>query len=216
MISNNGLLKRAWPMITQSAEAHRKPRWLPVAKSKIYRIPKRPVVSEEERLELSRINNNYNTQMRAIRRFFNDEMIREKSSLESDTSELSLKLEAEEWARCVELNEQWNAQVAAEREERRKQELAAMEEYALTRMEAKDKEIKERIEKASIAIKTQTELSASFITPENLDEAIDKALANPVDHNFAIDLKGNMYPGRDTPIKLQEEKQQKTAEAATA
>lgn len=55
------------------------------------------------------------------------------------------------------------------------------------------------------------ELSGTFITPETLDAAIDYALANPIDYNFAIDLKGNKYYGRDTPIK--EDKEPKTAQA---
>lgn len=155
MISNRSILKRAWPILMQHAEAHRKPRWLPVAKSKIYRIPKRPVVSLEERLELIRINNNYKTQMRAIRRFYHEEMIKEKSTLESASSEMSQKLEADEWERCVQLNEKWNARVAAEREERRKKELEEMEEYALARMEAKDKALKEKIKEASESIRRQ-------------------------------------------------------------
>ncbi|KAL0818729.1 hypothetical protein ABMA28_008060 [Loxostege sticticalis] len=200
MISQQSLLKRTWPMVVQCAEAHRKPRWVPVAKSKIYRIPKRPEVSEEERLELLRINNNYKTQMRAIRRFFHEEMIKEKSTKDSASSEMSLRLEAQEWERCVELNEKWNAQVALEREERRKQELIKMEEYALERMEAKDKELEERIKKASEQIRKQKEIAATFITPETLDAAIEHALANPVDYNFAIDLQGNQFLGRDTPI----------------
>ncbi|CAG9793213.1 unnamed protein product [Diatraea saccharalis] len=202
MISQNVFLKRSWPMLVQCAEAHRKPRWLPVAKSKIYRIPKRPVVSEEERLELLRINNNYKTQMRAIRRFYYEEMIKEKSTKESASSEMSIRLEAEDWARCVELNEKWNAEVAAEREERRKIQLAEMEEYALAHMEVKDRELKERIEKATKEIKRQKELSETFITPENLDEAIEYAIANPTDYNYAIDLRGKKYVGTETPGSL--------------
>ncbi|XP_028159504.1 small ribosomal subunit protein mS26 [Ostrinia nubilalis] len=200
MISQQSLLKRTWPMIVQCAEAHRKPRWVPVAKSKIYRIPKRPEVSEEERLELLRINNNYKTQMRAIRRFYHEDMIKEKSTKDSASSEMSLRLEAQEWERCVELNEKWNAQVALEREERRKQELVKMEEAALMRMEAKDRELRERIQKASEQIRREKELSSTFITPDTLDAAIDHALANPVDYNFAIDLQGNQFQGRDTPV----------------
>ncbi|XP_013173259.1 PREDICTED: probable 28S ribosomal protein S26, mitochondrial [Papilio xuthus] len=206
MISHNSILKRTLPMLMQCAEAHRKPRWLPVAKSKIFRIPKRPVISEEERIELLRINNNYKTQMRAIKRFYHEEMIKEKSTLESASSEMSQQLEAEEWERCVKINDTWNAQIAAEREERRKKELQEMEEFALARMEAKDKELRHRIAKASEEIREQKKLSSTFITPENLEEAIDKALANPVDYNFAIDLQGQQYLGRDTPIPTKEQK----------
>lgn len=155
MLSHNCILKRTWPMLVQCAEAHRKPRWLPVAKSKIYRIPKRPVVLEDERLELMRLHNNYKTQMRSIRRFYHEEMIKEKSTRESASSEMSQRLEAEEWARCVELNEKWNAQVAAEREERRKVEVLALEEFALKRMEEQDQIMKERIARAAEEIKRQ-------------------------------------------------------------
>lgn len=40
------------------------------------------------------------------------------------------------------------------------------------------------------------ERSKTFITAENIDEAIERALANPVDYNFAIDVEGNRYVGR--------------------
>ncbi|XP_075984721.1 mitochondrial ribosomal protein S26 [Anticarsia gemmatalis] len=209
MLSQNSMLKRAWPMVIQAAEAHRKPRWLPVAKSKIYRIPKRPVISDEERMELQRLHNNYKTQMRAVRRFYHEEMIKEKSTRESASSEMSLRLEAEEWAQCVELNEKWNEQVAKEREERRKIQVQELEERALRRMQTEDLKKQERIALASIAIKKEKELSSTFITLDNLDAAIEHALSNPIDYNFTIDLKGNTYQGRDAPIAPP--KEEKTA-----
>lgn len=46
-------------------------------------------------------------------------------------------------------------QVAAERDERRRRELAEMEEYTLKRMETKDKELREKIAKASEAIRRE-------------------------------------------------------------
>ncbi|KAL4705209.1 hypothetical protein ACJJTC_000207 [Scirpophaga incertulas] len=206
IIPYSAVFKKLDPRLMQCVLAHRKPRWLPVAKSKIYRIPKRPVVPEDERRELMRLNNNYNTYMRAIKQFYRDEMVKEQTTSNSATSEMSLKLDAEEWARCEELNGKWNAQVSLEREERRKIQLAEMEEYALARMEAKDKQLREKIEKASEEIRIQKELSATFITPEKLDQAIEHALANPVDYNFAIDLQGGRYEGRDSPPVLPKNK----------
>lgn len=47
------------PVCVQSVRFRRKPRWLPTAKSKIFRIPVRPKLNEVERIELLRINNNY-------------------------------------------------------------------------------------------------------------------------------------------------------------
>lgn len=37
----------------------RKPRWLPVAKSKVFRVPERKHQTEEERVELMRLHNQY-------------------------------------------------------------------------------------------------------------------------------------------------------------
>lgn len=39
------------------------------------------------------------------------------------------------------------------------------------------------------------EKSKTYITTENIDEAIEKALDNVVDHKYAIDLAGNIYQG---------------------
>lgn len=54
---------------------------------------------------------------------------------------------------------------------------------------------------------TLQELSVTFITPETLDEAIDRALGNMQDYNYAIDLQGNKYVGRDTSITPTKEKE---------
>lgn len=37
----------------------RKPRWLPTAKSKLYRVPERKQQTPEEKAELLRLHNNY-------------------------------------------------------------------------------------------------------------------------------------------------------------
>lgn len=45
----------------------RKPIWLPTAKSKIFRVPKRPVLPAEDKDELQRLYNNYKTYMSSLR-----------------------------------------------------------------------------------------------------------------------------------------------------
>lgn len=42
-----------------SVRWRRKPRWLPVAKSKIFRVPERKKQDPDEKAELMRLNNNY-------------------------------------------------------------------------------------------------------------------------------------------------------------
>jgi hypothetical protein len=55
------------PVCLQFVRWKRKPRWLPVAKSKVFRIPERPKTDESEQIELRRLHDRYRTQMRAVR-----------------------------------------------------------------------------------------------------------------------------------------------------
>lgn len=49
------------------------------------------------------------------------------------------------------------------------------------------------------------EKSKSYITKDNIDDAIEKALSSHVDFNFAIDKNGNVYQGRNTnPLNSKE------------
>lgn len=43
----------------QCVRWRRKPRWMPVAKSRVFKVPERTKVPEDERVELLRLHNNY-------------------------------------------------------------------------------------------------------------------------------------------------------------
>lgn len=45
---------------------HRKPRWVPIAKSKLFKIPDRKRLPPDEREEFRRLHNNYRAHMRSI------------------------------------------------------------------------------------------------------------------------------------------------------
>jgi hypothetical protein len=47
------------PLVVTSVRWRRKPRWLPVAKSKMFRVPERKIIPEDEKLEFKRLFNNY-------------------------------------------------------------------------------------------------------------------------------------------------------------
>ena len=51
-----------------------------------------------------------------------------------------------------------------------------------------------------IVEKHQSEMERR-IEPDQLEKAIETALANPVDYEFAIDLEGNIFRGRTTKSK---------------
>lgn len=174
----------------------RKPRWVPTAKSKIFRIPERKVFPKEEQIELKRLHDRYNTMMRAVRRHLTEEIQRT-----SDTSELAMQKAADEeleHQRLMEYNQQENLRVASQREERIRKEFEA----DLARVEAtKEKQAKNTLQAQEEAIRliaeTQ-ELVKTFIKREDLEDAIETALANPADYNFAIDEEGYIFRGRNT------------------
>jgi small subunit ribosomal protein S26 len=55
-----------------------------------------------------------------------------------------------------------------------------------------------QIEESNRIISAETEAIENRIQEEDLERVIEAALQNPVDHEFAIDLEGNIYRGRYT------------------
>ncbi|EDV97890.1 probable 28S ribosomal protein S26, mitochondrial [Drosophila grimshawi] len=174
----------------------RKPRWLPVAKSKMFRVPERKKQTEEERTELMRLHNNYKTQLRSVRQYLREEVVRQQETSTADHIVLTPEQEEAEFQRCLDENAAWNAKIASERNVRLAEEREAKVAYVQERLEAAKLRSEERREKVDERIRYEIEQAKTFITRESLEVAIETALANPVDHNYAIDLEGNMYRGR--------------------
>lgn len=176
----------------------RKPRWLPVAKSKVFRVPERKPQSPEEKLELLRLHNHYKTQMRSLRLYLREEAQRIRETSTVDHLVQTPEQEEEEFQRCIDLNNEWNAKIAEERNARLEKEFAERREFIKQRLELAKEREEERMERIEEIVRKEKEAAKSFITRENIDAAIETALANPVDYNFSIDLRGNMYHGRTT------------------
>lgn len=78
-------------------------------------------------------------------------------------------------------------------------------EAARQQIEAEKEKQRQILELAEEIVKKEKEASATFITEENIDEAIDNALNNTVDYNFAIYSNGEKLVGRETrPARPQE------------
>ncbi|XP_055905043.1 probable 28S ribosomal protein S26, mitochondrial [Eupeodes corollae] len=176
----------------------RKPRWLPVAKSKVFRIPEKKPQSMDEKLELLRLHNHYKTQMRSMRMYLREESQRIRETSTADHLVMSVEEEEAEFQRCLNLNKEWNDQIAAERNLRLEKENAAKREYIKERLELAKEREEDRLQRIEEIVRKEKEASKTFITRENIDQAIETALANPLDFNFSIDLRGNLYHGRTT------------------
>ncbi|KAL1402899.1 hypothetical protein pipiens_005878 [Culex pipiens pipiens] len=171
----------------------RKPRWLGTAKSKLFRVPERRQQIEEERVELMRLHNNYHTQMKAVRRFLIDEVeafkLVSRAGMVIQTPE-----EAEaEWEEVQRINEEWNRSVAEVREKRLAEEREQRKTFILERLVAKEARDQERQERVEARVRAEKEQGKTFITRDNIDQAIERALVQPTSYNFAIDSNGNLH-----------------------
>ncbi|XP_002404746.3 probable 28S ribosomal protein S26, mitochondrial isoform X2 [Ixodes scapularis] len=179
-----GVQQQRWKRIRQ-----RKPRWMPIAPSKLFNIIEHKPADPDETKQLKRLYDLYRTEIKSLRHYFIKE--HQLALEEADKfSAVSLE-EAREHERLLEENEKENQRVAQMREERNKQEAEKMVEDLLQReVEAKAKlvELKEHIEQI---VREEKAKSDTYITMEKLDAAIEFAIEHPVSYSYAIDPKGN-------------------------
>ncbi|XP_063701451.1 small ribosomal subunit protein mS26 [Culicoides brevitarsis] len=173
----------------------RKPRWLGTAKTKVFRVAPRTQQDPDERAFMMKMSSHYRSQMKGLRAFLRVEVL--QASLPSTTSVLLKSPEQlqAEFDEALKINSEWNAECAKIRARRIEKQLKEQEELVLEKLAAKEEREEEIRKKVRQAVELQKFESTKFITEENIDEAIEKSLANEVDYNFAIDLEGNMIQG---------------------
>lgn len=187
-------------LYTQCIRWKRKPIWLPTAKSKIFRVPKRPQIPQEEQLELQRLNNNYRTYMKSLKQYFENEY--KKTQIQFN-EEVINKAAEKDFIECSLINDEWNKRIAREREIRLDTQREAKKKLILEKLINKEKRdivIKEQI---TAHIKKLKDEAPTFITMANIDKAIEEALVNIVNHDFAIDMEGNLYTGKYPDTKTE-------------
>lgn len=187
------LLCKTKPINQQPVRYTRKPRWLPKAPTKMFRVPVRPQISTDERNELFQLFTNYRTTMKSIQKQLEYEL--ETSYTGQEVLQEIANKEEQLWAKCMDINDNWNAEVAVEREQRLANEREARREEILAQLIEKEEEKKKKLEAIEEIIRLEKEKSKSYITNDNIDEAIEKALDNVVDHKYALDLAGNIIKG---------------------
>jgi len=160
----------------------------------MFRIPVKPVIPEEEKIELSRLINIYRTNMRSLREYFKEQLAAQSTGAEVIEERKQKEIEQHKW--CIKENEKWNIEIAKLREERLAKDAVAREEKILQKILAHEKMQSEMLDEINATVRREKEASKTFITPENINEAIEVALQNVVDYNFCIDLEGNFYEGR--------------------
>nr|CAG4644379.1 EOG090X0FQ9 [Lepidurus arcticus] len=178
----------------------RKPRHLPTAKSKLFRVPQKPRYPDDEVQEMRRVRNIYNTGMKSVRHYFFQESLKL-----ADTGDFALhaaKSEQEEHLRLMEENRVENEKTAAVREARLARQREQEKEHISQLLVSEQMLSRKRLDEVEELVKKEIGLAELIITRDNVELAIEEALANPVDYNFAIDREGFVYRGKDKMEQL--------------
>lgn len=134
--------------------------------------------------------------MRSVRLFFREEVARKKQKF---AQEMTPEDEETEFQRCITINDEWNFEISKIRDARLAKENAERRVIIQSGIAARKIKQREELKLIEERVRKQKEASVSFITSENIDQAIEQALANPTDYNFSIDLQGNIYKGDQVP-----------------
>lgn len=130
--------------------------------------------------------------------------IQNKVQLDKESIE---QVEEEDFQTCSAINDEWNAEVAKQREIRLTEMREERKKYILQKLLYKEEQQIKQKNYVDEQIRKAKEEAPTFITAENVDAAIEECLANIVDHNRALDLEGNWYDGTYPPVPPLEETQ---------
>ena len=98
-------------------------------------------------------------------------------------------------------NEEENKRIAALRATRLLEESERRKILIAQRLEESDVREAEKLERVEALVDREKVEMGNRIREEDLVRAIETALANPIDMEYAIDLKGNIFRGRKTKSK---------------
>ncbi|XP_015928974.1 small ribosomal subunit protein mS26 [Parasteatoda tepidariorum] len=192
-------------------EPKRKPLWMPTAKSKLFRIPQHPYVSEEEKDLIDDLLDEYYIKLESLRKLFQEEL---KQKFEDEGFSLKKQQESKEnFLSLLEENKKENERIKLIREETLER---LFQEKALKLLEfqeqkkVEDENIKLKVDEI---VRKEKEKVAGYITYENLDEAIEKAMENPVNYNFCIDVNGSLKWEGKPPAHFEEEMKRRMDES---
>jgi small subunit ribosomal protein S26 len=134
--------------------------------------------------------------MNSLRRFLIQEVMAKEQSAAFD------RPSAEDISEEIEINNQWNSEIAKMREMRLLDVKEKRKEQILLSLERQKERTDQRLNILNEKVKKIEQESKTFITRDLLDVAIEKALANPVSFDYCIDLKGGIsYNNNDTKDK---------------
>lgn len=172
----------------------RKPRWVPKAASKIYKVREPTPIDPVEYEKMAQWTRVYNTDRKSIRKY----LIRYNEETEKRRRIEAAEEPFDDVYKVMRLkNEAWNTETAKLREagmlvksdmDQKRQELL------------KERDIQEKEEIRLVAMKkvvSAQEWHENYITEENIDDAVEELLDTRADHEFALSVDGSKTSQRN-------------------
>lgn len=171
----------------------RKPIWMPTARSKLFRIPEHTFYSQEEVEQIKTLHTAYKAQVYSLNQFMKHEFFIPASQSGGLPPDFVAK-EMEKDKLALTENDQENARVAKIRESALNQRVTELELTILKEKEVREQRLIEDAQFVDDYVNNLEADSESFITPDNIEAMIEKAIANPVSFEYAIDPRGRKLP----------------------
>jgi len=187
---------------------HRKPRWIPMARSKMFVEPPTCTIPQAELDHETSLHKEYNHRMRALTQYLYDDEA--KFSDTGEAGRLEALEEERQHALLLQENEECNKQIQERRNERLKNDMEEVKSNIQLQLKANEELERERIARADEYVRKEAVSIGQRIEPQDLEAAIINALENPIDPEFALDRDGHIYRGRATKsLKVSVEKREK-------
>lgn len=170
----------------------RKPLWMATAPSKLFRIPENTFYSPEEVQQIKILDSAHKAQMHSLSEFLKLEFYIPATQLGGLPKEF-VEVENEEDRATYQENDRINAQIAKQREDYFSNMIQQLENEVMETKLFKEEELREIAKRIDTFIKEQGADPNNFVTPDNLDEMLEKAIESPTTYEFFIDRSGKRY-----------------------
>lgn len=169
----------------------RKPRWVPKAKSKIFRVREPTPIDPAEYEIMKEWNAHYNTALKSILRFLrNHDTLMEDKQLERDRK---VTISPEEAYRIMSAkNAKWNEETGKIREAAlaAEAEVDVIRKHKIAERDAREiEEIRETAREKVLEVQTWKE---SYVTLENLDDVVEEVLNTRTNYEFSLNPDGSV------------------------
>merc|ERR1719228_2008445 len=164
----------------------------PHGSEQMFKFPPESKIPVQEQVLIKELEQQYLMRMRALQYYLYEEDVKA-----GDTGEAALI--------AAEKEEKIHIQNLADNDEENKRIAEARALRLLNEAEERKSRIQNELiaheEREKILVEKEIVEMENRIKPEDLERAIETALANPVDFEYAIDLQGNIFRGRTTKCK---------------